>query len=161
MNILNLGCGDEEYGTHRVDINPTKTSTHVFDVEDGIQFPDNTFGIVRSRNLLEHLKNVGFHLSECFRVMEPGGKITVITDNAECLRYYWFGTHTGNYEKQHESNDKHYGLFTKSHLYNHFKAAKFRNIDIKYVGTDTSGRYFDALTLSLLGHPRIQVNAVK
>jgi len=159
--ILNLGCGDQDYGTHRVDINKTKTTTHVFDVEKGLQFPDEMFDDVYSRNLLEHLRNVGFHLDECYRVLKKGGKIVLITDNAECVRYYWFGTHTGRYEELHESNDRHYEIFTKSHLFNHFIASRFHIESIEYIKTDTSGRYFDMLTLNLLGRPRLKVVAIK
>jgi predicted SAM-dependent methyltransferase len=161
MNLLNLGCGDQTFGTHRVDINPTATTTHVFDVEKGIQFDDGIFDCIYSKNLLEHLRNVGFHLDECFRVLNDGGNIMVITDNAECLRYYWFGTHTGKYESKSEPNDRHYCLFTANHLKNHFEKAGFRNIEIKYVKTDTDGRFFDLVTLNLFGKPRIEVIARK
>jgi hypothetical protein len=88
-------------------------------------------------------------------------KIHIITDNAECARYYWFGTHTGNYEKNSESNDKHFEIFTKSHLLNHFIDAGFHDITLKYVPTDTNGRWFDMLTFNLFGYPRIDVVAFK
>lgn len=161
MLICNLGCGNQTFGSHRVDVNPTKTTTHVFDVEKRIQFPDGMFDMVYSKNLLEHLRNVGFHLDECYRVLKVGGKIMIITDNAQCLRYYWFGTHTGRYEAYSEPNDKHFCLFTESHLKNHFEKADFRNIEVKTVGTDTDGRFFDTLTANLFGKPRIEVNATK
>lgn len=61
LKILNLGCGNESYGTHRVDIHPTKTTTQVFDIEEGLQFEDGFFDEIYERNLLEHLTNVGFH----------------------------------------------------------------------------------------------------
>jgi predicted SAM-dependent methyltransferase len=161
MNILSLGCGDQTFGTHRVDINPTKTTTDVFDVEKGIKFPDDMFDMVYSKNLLEHLRNVGFHLDECFRVLKVGGKIMLITDNAQCLRYYWFGTHTGRYEAYSEPNDKHYCLFTESHLKNHFEKAGFKEIEVKCIKTDTDGKFFDTLTMNLFGKPRIEVDATK
>jgi predicted SAM-dependent methyltransferase len=161
MKILNLGCGNQTFGTHRVDVNPTEATTDVFDVEKGIKFPDGMFDMIYSRNILEHLCNVGFHLDECYRVLKVGGKILITTDNAECFRYFWFGTHTGKYESKSEPNDRHYCLFTKNHLKNHFEKAGFKNIEVKYVKTDTSGRYFDILTLGLFGQPRIEVSAEK
>lgn len=159
--VLNLGCGEEMYGTHRVDINMTSATTHVFDVEKGINFQGDMFHEIYSRNLLEHLRNVGFFLDECYRVLKKGGKITLITDNAECVRYYWFGTHTGRYEELHEPNDRHYEIFTKNHLFNHFVVSGFHVESIEYIETDTSGRFFDMLTLNLLGRPRIKVVATK
>jgi predicted SAM-dependent methyltransferase len=161
MLVCNLGCGDDTYGDYRVDINKTKATIHVFNVEKGIKFDDNMFDEVCSRNLLEHLRNVGYHLDECFRVLKKGGKINIITDNAECIRYYIFGTHTGRYEKLSMPNDRHFEVFTKSHLLNHFTVAGFTDVTLKYIATDTNGRYFDMLTLNLLGRPRIQVIAWK
>jgi predicted SAM-dependent methyltransferase len=155
--ILNLGCGDDPYGTHRVDIFKTKTTTHVFDVEMGLQFSDNTFDVVYSKNLLEHLRNVGFHLGECLRVLKPGGSLDVTTDNAECVRYYVYGTHTGRYEKNHPG-DHHYCIFTAKHLMNHLEAAGFKMIDVRYEKTDTVGKYVDAVTLA---HPRLRGRAIK
>jgi len=159
--ILNLGCGNQSYGTHRVDINSTPTTTQIFDVEEKFMFSNDMFDEIYTRNLLEHLRNVGHFLDECYRVLKPNGTITLITDNAECMRYYLFGTHTGRYEKLHEKNDRHYEIFTKSHLKNHFERAGFTINSIEYIGTDTGGRYFDMLTLNLLGRPRIQVIACK
>ena len=161
MLVCNLGCGDDTYGDYRVDINKTKATTHVFDVEKGFKFDDNMFDEVCSRNLLEHLRNVGFHLDECFRVLKKGGKLNIITDNAECIRYYIFGTHTGRYEKLSMPYDRHFEVFTKSHLLNHFTVAGFHDVTLKYVATDTNGRYFDMLTFNLLGYPRIEVTAIK
>lgn len=157
MNVLNLGCGNQTYGTHRVDIRPTPSTTHVFDIEKGIQFPNDFFDAVYSRNLLEHIRNVGFLLEECHRVLKKGGTIDITTDNAECTRFYLFGTHTGRYEKIHPG-DKHYSIFTESHLNNHFEAAGFKNIQIECVKTDTSGRFIDMIVRQ---KPRLRVTATK
>jgi len=146
VRILNLGCGEDTFGTHRVDMVPTKATTHVFNVEKGIKFPDKFFDAVYERNLLEHLRNVGFHLEECYRVLKEGGTLTLITDNAECRRFYTFGTHTGRYErlrKERSPNDKHYCIFTVNHLRNHLEQAGFIIIKLITVDTDTMGRFLD------------------
>jgi predicted SAM-dependent methyltransferase len=162
LNILNLGCGNDTYGTVRVDFRPTETTTHVFDVERDIpwKFPAEYFDIVFSKNLLEHLRNVGRHLEECYRVLKKGGTLIVITDNAECGRYYLFGTHTGRYEKRHQDypSDRHYCIFTENHLRNHLESAGFKIISTEYVKTDTSGRFIDMFTKQ---RPRIKVVATK
>ena len=44
--LLNLGCGEQLYGTHRVDIHETKATTHIFDVEEGLSFPNEFFNEV-------------------------------------------------------------------------------------------------------------------
>jgi predicted SAM-dependent methyltransferase len=107
--------------------------------------------------LLEHLSNVGFYLSECYRVLKLNGIIDVTTDNATCTRYYWFGTHTGKYEEKHPG-DRHYSIFTMNHLFNHFEKVGFKNIRINYVKTDTIGKWLDLVTFQ---NPRIRVEAIK
>jgi len=151
--VLNVGCGEETYGDVRVDIYPTKTTTHVMDVEKG--FPkewENKFDIVYSKNLLEHIRNPGFLLAEMKRVLKPGGKIIIITDNAGFWEFHIFGTHTRPklplkrlkfYEGRGEL-DTHYCLFTKEHLINHFKAAGLKVEEIKYLGfpgNESSGKF--------------------
>ena len=159
MPILNLGCGKSLYGSHRVDFIKTSATTEVYDLEQGIPYTDNFFDEVYSRNLLEHLSNVGFHLKECYRVLKKDGLVNITTDNAACTRYYWRGiaTHNGRYEKLHYG-DHHYSIFTLNHLFNHFEKAGFRNIRIQYVKTDTFGKWLDYITFQ---KPRIQVEAMK
>ena len=157
--ILNLGCGNNDYGTDRVDLFETPTTTLVYDVEKGIPFPDKTFTEVYERNLLEHLRNVGSHLSECLRVLKPSGTLNLITDNAACTRFYIFGTHMGRYEKLH-TGDHHYSVFTMNHLRNHIEAVGFSIVDIRYVKTDTLGRFLDCSLFSLT-MPRIKVIATR
>lgn len=42
---------------------------------DAMPFPDNSFDMVYSIGLLEHLKNYGKTLEECYRILKPGGAI--------------------------------------------------------------------------------------
>jgi len=163
--VLNIGCGEDTYGTDRLDIRETSATTVVHDVELGIPFPDETFDEVYSKNNLEHLRNVGFHLDEIHRVLKPNGRLVLITDSAMCLRYYVLGTHTGRYERKHKG-DRHYSIFTPNHLINHLEAAGFKDITWKYVETDTVGRLVDRIMrhLSLtkgMSYPRIEVRATK
>lgn len=161
--ILNCGCGDDTYGTDRVDIRKTSATTLVHDLEKGIPFPDNTFDEVYSRIFLEHLRNVGFHFEEVCRVLKPNAKLVLITDNAACLKYY-FGTHIGRYERLHEG-DHHYGLFTMQHLKNHLAKAGLNLVKMEYFDTEHPSRFFDRLLriigLKRLSYPRIRVEAIK
>lgn len=168
LQILNLGCGDQTYGTHRVDIKQTQATTHVFDIEHGLLFPDGMFDEIYERNLLEHLRNVGFHLDECYRVLKEGGIVVLITDNAECRRYYSLGTHTGRYKGHRkyfsDDGDRHYAIFTKEHLKNLFEKSGFHIKEISFIDTDyVPTRAFDkiARALGLKAYPRIKVVASK
>ena len=164
---LNIGCGSDTYGTDRLDICPTSTTTIVHDVETGIPFPDNTFDEVYSKNNLEHLRNVGFHLDEIRRVLKPNGQLNLITDNAACLKYYTLGTHmgwkVGGYRKA-GGLDIHFAVFTMEHLVNHISRANLTLLDIKYMDTDYFTKHFDQIVRIFqphLSHPRIFVRAVK
>jgi|WetSurMetagenome_2_1015567.scaffolds.fasta_scaffold107366_2 SAM-dependent methyltransferase len=145
------------FGTDRIDFTPSAATTYVGDLEKGLPFGVNTFDVVYSRNLLEHLNNVGFHLQECFRVLKHNGVIDVTTDNASCFRFY-LGTHTGRYERLHPGGDCHMSIFTKNHLKNHFTRAGFVNLEIKYVPTNTLAKWLDLFTFQ---HPRINVRGNK
>ena len=158
--ILNLGCGDQGFGTHRVDILETATSTHVFDVENGLPFSDGFFDEVYERNLLEHIRNVSLHLGYIYRVLKVGGYITIITDYAGCMRYYKLGTHEGRYEKVRKNNllDRHYSIFTKNHLKNHLSYVGFKEIKIEFIHTTYPTRWID----KLMGvYPRLKAEAMK
>ena len=170
--ILNLGCNEDIYGNFRVDVRPTKATTHVFDVEKGIQFPDEYFDVVYERSLLEHIRNVGFHLAEIHRVLKKNGKLTIITDNSSCLRYYIFRTHTGGYMGhrqflEHDGFDKHYCIFTPEHIKNLLLETRFKIIDIRLVDTDFKPTFFlDQITrriplISNFTYPRIFAEALK
>lgn len=162
MRILNLGCGNDSYGTHRVDIHKTKTTTHIFDIEKGLkEFPSEFFDEVYEKNLLEHLRNVGFHFEEIYRVLKSGGKLTLITDYAGCSRYYHFPkTHEGRYEQKHKSNpnDHHYSVFSKQHIRNHLSAVGFKQFWIEFVDTDQPTKFVDKI---MRVKPRIKVVAIK
>ena len=170
--ILNLGCGNETFGTHRADLYPTKTTTHVFDVEKGIQFPDNYFDVVYSKCLLEHLRNVGYHLEECYRVLKDRGLLILITDYAGCIQFYLGKAHEGLYEKLRKSypEDRHYCVFTKQHLLNHLSCVGFKEINVKFVDSDMAiGRIYHRVYRIMrffkifpeITYPRIKVVARK
>jgi predicted SAM-dependent methyltransferase len=158
--ILNIGAGNMEYGTDRIDILPSKYTTLVCDVEKGLPYESEIFDEIFTQNLFEHLRNPGFFLEECYRVLKIGGKLTLITDYAGCSRYYWgvTGTHEGRYEEKHDSRDKHYSIFTRSHLRNHFENVGFKINCLNLVGTDTLGKWIDLFTRQ---KPRIMVEAFK
>ena len=49
----------------------------IANIEEGIPYPDNTFDIVVAEQILEHLKNVPFAISELERVTKKGGKLII------------------------------------------------------------------------------------
>jgi ubiquinone/menaquinone biosynthesis C-methylase UbiE len=160
--ILNLGCGDDQYGDVRLDLFPTKGANVVGDSQQ-LPFKDSVFSEVYERNVFEHLPNPAQHLVEVRRVMQLNGALTLITDNAACLKYYIMGTHTGGYRK-HGGKDKHFALFTEEHLRNFMDFCGFKVDDLKLIDTNYFTRYFDRilrLIVPSLSYPRILVRGVK
>lgn len=141
--ILNIGCGNDTYGSWFVDLYPSRPNVIKCNVdEEKLPFPENFFDEVYSRNLLEHLKNPGVVIKEMKRVLKKGGKLIIITDNAGYLFHHVDLSHFSNSKACHQEKteytmekhplDKHYSLFTPLHLKQHFKAVGLRNIHSEY-----------------------------
>lgn len=144
-NVLNVGCGSQKYGTHRVDMFETPTTTEVVDLNQKWPYPDNYFDKVYANCILEHIKNLDNFSSECYRVLKTKGQLYVHTDNAAYLPFHIFkshehnaflknqyksGTAYGHTKEKTEIEDWHYHLFVASHLNGLFR--KFRNQKISY-----------------------------
>jgi len=159
--ILNLGCGEDSFGDIRMDLFRTKTTNVIGDAVN-LPFAAETFSEVYEKNLLEHLPNPGAHLENVRRVLKTGGRLSLITDNAACLKYYTLGTHTGGYRK-HGGKDVHYALFTEEHIRNLLHITGFKVRELKLVDTDYFTRYFDLLVRLVrpeLSYARIRAEAV-
>ena len=155
---LNVGCGNDLRGDVRLDLFPTSAANVVGDAQH-LPFQNATFEEVYEKNLLEHMPNPAMHLTEVGRIMKPGGRLTLITDNAACLKYYLLGTHTGGYSKQ-GGKDRHYAVFTMEHLKNLLQFAGFCIQGIELVDTDYFTNIFDRcvrMFVPSLSHPRISV----
>jgi len=143
--ILNVGCGEDTYGTDFTDKYPQRAEVKKCDQDkDKLPFPSNTFDEIRCRGVLEHLRNHGFALEEIHRVLKPNGKLSLSTDNASYWGFSCGKTHLGGYGEAEifgDHND-HFSLFTESHLTEHAKAAKFKDIKVKYKLTNPKGMQF-------------------
>ena len=159
---LNLGCGEDMRGDVRLDFVPTSATNVVGDCQQ-LPFKDDAFAEIYERNVFEHLPNPAQHLLEVKRVMQKGGTLTLITDNASCIKYHILGTHTGGYSKHH-GKDKHFALFTKEHIKNFMELCGFQIDELRFVDTDYFTRYFDRIVrvfIPSLSHPRIMAKVTK
>jgi ubiquinone/menaquinone biosynthesis C-methylase UbiE len=137
--LLNIGCGTETYGTHFIDIHPSRKNVIKCNVDkERLPFPDNYFDKVYSKFLFEHLKNPGFAIQEMVRVLKPNGKLVLITDNAHYIGFHLsiFGAnlHTGRYQT---NKINHYALYTPFHLTNFLLDEKIKNIKWEYIDDRT------------------------
>ena len=159
---LNLGCGEDPYGDVRLDFVPTGSANLVGDCQQ-LPFKDDSFTEAYERNVFEHLPNPGQHLLEVKRVLKEGGTLTLITDNASCLKYSLLRTHTGGYSKHH-GKDKHFALFTKEHIKNFLELCGFQITQLTFIDTDYFTRFFDKMVrlfIPSLSYPRILAKAMK
>lgn len=130
MRILNVGCGDDTYGTDFIDVYPQRPDIVKCNIEkEELPYAPNTFDEVYCRGLFEHMKNPHDYLAKVYRVLKPGGKIVIVTDNA----HYWVwalsnSIHLGGYEKETAPDDKHFAVYTEHHMKNHLYVAGFTKV---------------------------------
>jgi ubiquinone/menaquinone biosynthesis C-methylase UbiE len=159
---LNVGCGNETQSDVRMDLFPTSATNIVADAQH-FPFREDIFTEIYEKNLLEHIPNPALHLFEVCRALKKGGTLTLITDNAACLKYYLLGTHTGGYSK-HGGKDKHYALFTEEHVKNLLQLSGLEVGKIELIDTDYFTNVFDRvirLFAPSLSHPRISATGKK
>lgn len=138
--ILNVGCGNESFGTHFVDIYPSRNEVFKCDMnKDRLPFSNEYFDVVYSKNLFEHLTNIEHALSEMKRVLKKKGELILITDYAHFWGYAVGKTHLGGYENRRKmSKDKHYLLVNEHHLKNWLEKFGFRIKKIEFIESDFS-----------------------
>ena len=168
--ILNLGCGNSMYGTDFVDLYPSRKDVIKCDVsQEKLPFKDNTFDVVFSSFVFEHLVNPQFTLKEIFRVLKKGGKIEMHTNNAGWLFYHnsksKVKTHYGGYEKtgrgggykDQSGEDRHYALYTFHHLKNHLEDVGFKSIKTKLYRRDARSWWWGIRLVNwILEHSRFK-----
>lgn len=83
---LNIGCGNRFHpGWINLDMQPRHPSVIRLDAGKPLPFPDDHFNIVYHSHVLEHIprNEVPGFLSECRRVLKPGGLLRVAVPNLE------------------------------------------------------------------------------
>ncbi len=115
--ILIDGCGVGQYGAHLLAYSP---HVYEFDIEieraaqairrvpnthvaaaEAAPYPDNTFDLILSHEVIEHVQDDRAALAEMARVLRPGGRAILFCPNrwypAETHGHYWRGRyHFGN-----------------------------------------------------------------
>jgi 2-polyprenyl-3-methyl-5-hydroxy-6-metoxy-1,4-benzoquinol methylase len=96
---------------------------------------------LKSKNLLEHLPDPGRFLRLCRNILETGGSLTLITDNAAFMPFYlplWvrhtgIGAHVVNRYALDHCDSVHYMVFTKMHLENLLRSSGFRRVAVRTI----------------------------
>lgn len=85
---LHVGCGDNELaGWLNTELYPRGNQVYL-DATRRFPFEDAVFRFVYAEHMIEHisLRDAGAMLSECFRVMAPGGVIRIVTPDLMALK---------------------------------------------------------------------------
>lgn len=103
----------------------------VGDVENGIPFQNEYFDLIFAGEIIEHIFDTRTFLTECIRVLKPGGKIIITTPNLATLQdrlRFLFGKSPRQINPLHEYLYLHIRPFTKSLI-----KTCFREIGVKYL----------------------------
>jgi hypothetical protein len=128
-----------------VDLNPVSDGVVRADGLEYLRTTTDMYETIESYNLLEHLPDPGQFLKLCYSRLEEGGRLLVVTDNAEWLPFYLpvfhafgFGAHHSNeYHYMLKSRGAvptvHYMVFSPLNLRNLLSYAGFRRIEIRRI----------------------------
>ena len=85
--LVNIGCGERgKPGWENVDLFDSPGVNCLYDCRRGLPFADDAVKGIFTEHFFEHLdytEEVPFFLSECNRVLQPGGVIRIIVPDAE------------------------------------------------------------------------------
>lgn len=100
MRKLDIGCGkNKREGFEGVDIIKFEGVDHVIDMREPWPFEDESVEEINASHFLEHLTNLNDKwervkfFNECYRVLIPGGKVTLAFPHWNSARYYGDPTH--------------------------------------------------------------------
>lgn len=114
IKVLDFGCGGSPYRQlfsnaeyRRADYLETSDLDYIIRDDAHIDEADESFDIVLSTQVLEHVRYPAKYLAECLRLLKPGGKII-------CTTHGTYEEHGCPHDYQRWTADGLAGLFTES-----------------------------------------------
>lgn len=128
VEYLNLGCGPVRYDDH-LNLDAGSAMQPYIDIQANmlnLPFKEEVFKGIIASHIFEHLKR-GFHriaFSECWRVLEPNGKLYVEVPDLQKVTEFFSTNYLGRREdwyhvlfgRQAGPYDDHLSGFTQDHL---------------------------------------------
>ena len=92
---------------------------------ENLHFPDNHFDAVCMSHVIEHVHDPARLLQECHRILKPGGRLSLITPNAQSLCHRMFGSSWFALEPP-----RHLHIFTRSTMQRILSEAGFNAANV-------------------------------
>lgn len=111
LNYLNIGCGNKFHPDwHNADYKPVSKDVSFVDIKKRLPYLDNSFDVIYHSQVLEHLtrKEGDYFLSECFRILKPGGIIRIVVPDLENIVKEYLNQLAINRENSSPENFKNY-----------------------------------------------------
>lgn len=120
------------------------------DVREGTlssqSFEENSFDVVAMSHVIEHLHDPRSILSDCLRVLRPGGRLVLITPNTNSWGYRLYRQHWMPLDPP-----RHLHLFNRRNLARLVSEAGFSSVEGKTAVRDAKGTLGVSLMLRLYG----------
>jgi SAM-dependent methyltransferase len=92
--LINIGCGGTWHPDWmNFDVRPAHPAVYTLDARAGLPFETGTVDACYSSHVLEHLRkdDARKFLSECARVLRPGGTLRIVVPNLEAMAREYLG----------------------------------------------------------------------
>lgn len=157
--ILDLGCGDGYwsekfkklgYNVSAVDgetVYPNINADYQYkemmlcDANKKLPFPDSSFDVVWCSEVIEHLSNYKFTITEIMRVLKPGGRYILTTPNSFFWLHYLlkiFGLSNNDWQNEGHVNFFHIGdikrIFSTAEIFGYFPYTIIKCTIKKFIG---------------------------
>jgi len=133
------------------------------DLRFKLPFPDNYLDCIYSHHVIEHLRDLDFHISEMFRCLKPGGLVRIGGPHGDSAMkamidgwYEWFGdwpierrSMGGRFENFIFCKGEHLTILTESFLTELLRDAGFEDIQVCAPGETRNPDMISRCVLSL------------
>jgi predicted SAM-dependent methyltransferase len=114
---VNIGCGPKgKQGWVNVDAFPAPGVNCIVDSRKSLPFPDNSVQMIFCEHFFEHVdytEEAPHFISECYRVLQPGGVLRIIVPDIEIYLRGYFEKDWETLKKARPLDDNHNDVYMK------------------------------------------------
>jgi SAM-dependent methyltransferase len=115
-----------------------------------LRYPDDWFDAICMSHVVEHLHDPLLTIKECYRILKPGGRLTLITPNALSLGHRLFGSSWFPLEPP-----RHLHIFTRQNMRVLLQKAGFVDSTVFTTIRDADGLYVASRSIRRSGRFRM------